>query len=71
VAAYEYECPEPGCEDVLVETKHGMTEEPNILCPRCGDSMRKRFGLSGVVFKGFGWACTDFRTIRTANDVHG
>jgi putative FmdB family regulatory protein len=54
---YEYECPEDG---KTIEVQHLMREEPEITCPDCSKPMRKVFSRNGAVFKGFGWACTDY-----------
>jgi len=39
------------------EEIHGMTEEPIIICPKCGTQMRRKiYGGSATHFKGSGWA---------------
>jgi putative FmdB family regulatory protein len=67
---YDYRCPD--CLDVTVH-EHKMDDEPNILCPECGDSLVKYFGDPDVniVYKGFGWVGVDSRIIHRASDVHG
>lgn len=51
MATYDYACTECHYQE---EKVHGMTEEPEYKCPRCGFSMLKQFSLNrtGFIFKG-------------------
>lgn len=68
MALYEYRCPD--CKEISEHT-HSMSDNPNILCKTCGDSLIKVIGATGVHYKGFGWASTDSTVIRTASEIHG
>lgn len=46
---YDYWCPD--C-DITQEVQHGMTEEPEIKCPKCGSIMKKLIsGGSGFIMR--------------------
>lgn len=54
---YDYKCEE--CDKVFEEF-HGMTEEPEVICPICGGSTRRMIGGGlGVIFKGSGFYVND------------
>ena len=54
---YEYRCEDCGH---VFEKLHGMSEEPELDCPRCsGQTSRIISGGSGVIFKGSGFYATD------------
>jgi putative FmdB family regulatory protein len=51
--AYDYVC--DACE-IDKEINHGMFENPEIICEKCGKKMRKAVsGGSGVIYRGQGW----------------
>jgi len=50
---YDYFCPE--C-DSTKEVSHGMFEEPDIICDKCGAKMKKAFTNLSFELKGYGWA---------------
>ena len=55
---YEYRCKECGH---IFEKLHGMSEEPEVECSRCGEEAERIIsGGSGVVFKGSGFYATDY-----------
>lgn len=57
--AYTYKC--PAC-DAVSEVRHGMKESPETRCPKCQALMKKWIGGgAGVMFKGTGFYCTDFK----------
>jgi predicted nucleic acid-binding Zn ribbon protein len=51
---YTYFCPNDNSEK---EEWHGIFEEPEIFCDKCGQIMKHKItGGSGTVFKGYGWS---------------
>jgi putative FmdB family regulatory protein len=67
---YDYKCEECGH---VFEVFHGMNEDPDIECPRCGsDPVRVISGGSGIIFKGSGFYATDSgSSSRTSCGVNG
>ena len=56
---YEYECQECG---KTFEAFQKMTDAPLKTCKLCGGSVRRLIGTgAGIIFKGTGWYCTDFK----------
>src|SRR6202008_1016016 len=57
---YEYECPNCGCRDEVLQK---ITDKPLKKCPSCGKTGLKKL-MSAPVFrlKGSGWYETDFKT---------
>ena len=57
---YEYECKNCGHE---MEAFQSMTEERLKTCPQCKkDTLHRLIGVgAGIIFKGTGWYCTDFK----------
>lgn len=51
--AYVYSCKSCGH---LKEAYHSITEDPLIVCDRCGWEMERRPQKFGLVLKGGGWA---------------
>lgn len=63
---YDYECTSCG---YTFETFHGMTEEPELSCPQCGNTVRRLIGGgAGIIFKGSGFYATDNRKSSAASD---
>lgn len=58
MARYDYRC--TACNTVF-EVEHGMTEHPEISCPKCGQPATKVFSASGIKFEGSGFYNTDQR----------
>jgi putative FmdB family regulatory protein len=58
---YEYECPH--C-DKKFEIFQSMNDERLTKCPECGKSGFKRLigSGAGIIFKGSGFYCTDYRS---------
>jgi putative FmdB family regulatory protein len=55
---YEYRCEDCGH---VFEVRHGMTDEPDLECPRCeGEPTRLISGGAGLIFKGSGFYATDY-----------
>lgn len=59
MARYDYKC--TVCGEVF-EVEHGMTEHPEIACPRCGKPAEKVISASGIKFEGNGFYNTDMRS---------
>lgn len=57
---YDYEC--ESCGDIF-EVFHGMTEEPDVSCEKCGstETRKKITSGSGIIFKGSGFYTTDYK----------
>lgn len=57
---YEYKCKECGHE---LEIFQRMTASPLTDCPECGkSSLKRKIGAgAGIIFKGNGFYCTDYR----------
>jgi putative FmdB family regulatory protein len=56
VPIYEYRCRSCGAE---LEEVQPMGSGPPGPCPRCGGTLRRRYGRVGVRFSGWGFASTD------------
>ncbi|CAN5631546.1 hypothetical protein BH18ACI1_BH18ACI1_21020 [soil metagenome] len=54
---YEYKC--LGC-GLRVEKMQKVSDEPLIVCEKCGEKLEKQWSLSGFQFKGAGWYVTDY-----------
>ncbi|MCR4398638.1 MAG: hypothetical protein NUV93_06725 [Firmicutes bacterium] len=55
---YEYECDKCG----RFEVWQSITSTPLSECPKCGGRTRKLIaGSVGIIFKGSGFHCTDYR----------
>lgn len=53
---YEYACQDPACKGII-EVEHRMSEEPKLLCAKCGTLLRRIIaGPPAVHFKGSCWA---------------
>jgi putative FmdB family regulatory protein len=55
---YEYVCDTCEC---TFQKQRKVTERQTAQCPRCKGTGRKVIGAVGVIFKGSGWHCTDYR----------
>ena len=61
MAIYEYECTDEKCAHIQTEM-HGMMEEVEILCEKCGKLCSKNItGGAAVHFKGSGFYETDYK----------
>lgn len=64
MAKYDYCC---GVCESIQEERHGMNEEPIVLCKKCkekgNDIIMNRIisGGTGIIFKGFGFYETDYK----------
>jgi len=57
---YDYKCPE--CS-VKFEKFHGISESPDVKCPKCGTSSTKQIGGgAGIMFKGSGFYVNDYKS---------
>jgi len=58
---YEYEC--LACHERCEEFQQ-MTAKPLVVCPKCGKRKLKRLigAGAGILFKGSGFYCTDYRS---------
>ncbi|MBI9103464.1 MAG: zinc ribbon domain-containing protein [Spirochaetales bacterium] len=66
---YDYRCEK--CENVFEEF-HGMTEDPEIKCPLCGNVSKKMIGGGlGIIFKGSGFYVTDNKTASNSSGSTG
>ena len=61
---YEYHC--DGCREDM-EIFQPMTAKPLEVCPKCGEKKLRRLMSSGagVIFKGSGFYCTDYKNKST------
>lgn len=56
---YEYKCEK--C-DYVFEKLQAMSDDPIETCPKCGGHVRRLIGAgSGLIFKGSGFYCTDYK----------
>ena len=56
---YEYKC--ENCHYVFEKIQH-MSDEPLTECPKCQGHIRRLIGAgSGLIFKGSGFYCTDYK----------
>jgi len=55
---YEYVCED--CEYTFQQQRK-VTERQVAPCPKCRATGRKVIGAVGIIFKGSGWHCTDYR----------
>jgi len=56
---YEYKC--TTCH-YCFEKIQGMNDEPLSKCPKCGAKVKRLIGAgSGLIFKGSGFYCTDYK----------
>lgn len=57
---YEYKCDECGHR---FEAFQSMTDEPLKVCPECSGIVKRLIGSgAGIIFKGSGFYCTDYRS---------
>ena len=57
---YEYECASCGTS---FERFESITAKPNGVCPKCRKRAKRRIGAgAGLIFKGSGFYCTDYRS---------
>ena len=57
---YEYKCEQCG---VQFDHFQSMTSEPLQTCQKCGGKLRRLIGEgAGIIFKGKGFYCTDYRS---------
>jgi putative FmdB family regulatory protein len=57
---YEYKC--NACDHAF-EKFQRMSEAPLRVCPKCGGEVRRLIGKgAGIIFKGTGFYCTDYRS---------
>ncbi len=63
---YQYRCDDCGHE---FEEFQSMTEDAIDVCPECeGHTRRLISGGAGLIFKGSGFYCTDYRSARYKSD---
>ena len=56
---YEYACEKCGHR---YEKFQQMSEEPDTVCPKCGEQVKRLIGSgAGVIFKGSGFYQTDYK----------
>jgi putative FmdB family regulatory protein len=55
---YEYVCDDCECS---FQQQRKVTERQTARCPKCNGTGRKVIGAVGIIFKGSGWHCTDYR----------
>lgn len=56
---YEYECKE--CKHTF-EAFQKMSDAPLSVCPECSGNVRRLIGTgAGIIFKGSGFYCTDYK----------
>ncbi|WP_256842797.1 FmdB family zinc ribbon protein [Ornithinimicrobium cryptoxanthini] len=55
---YSYAC--KSCDNAF-DIQQAFSDDALTVCPKCGGSLRKRYGSVGVVFKGSGFYRTDSR----------
>ena len=57
---YEYHC--DACRQ-NVEIFQSMSSKPVEICPKCGEKKLRRLisGGAGIIFKGTGFYCTDYK----------
>jgi len=59
---YDYKCANKTCGKIA-EVMHGMSVSPAVVCAKCGQRMKRLVGGgAGIIFKGTGYYCTDFRS---------
>nr|WP_306239546.1 FmdB family zinc ribbon protein [Ornithinimicrobium cryptoxanthini] len=58
VPTYSYAC--KSCDNAF-DIQQAFSDDALTVCPKCGGSLRKRYGSVGVVFKGSGFYRTDSR----------
>lgn len=58
VPTYSYAC--KSCDNAF-DIQQAFSDDALTACPKCGGSLRKRYGSVGVVFKGSGFYRTDSR----------
>jgi putative FmdB family regulatory protein len=63
---YQYACTNAECGNQF-ELVQSFTDPAASTCPVCGQSVRKRYGSVGVVFKGSGFYRTDSRAAASAS----
>ena len=57
---YEYKCTECG---ERLEVFQQMTDDPLETCPECSGKLKRLIGSgAGIIFKGSGFYCTDYRS---------
>lgn len=52
---YLYRCSCGHTEEQL----HSVKEDPQFVCPHCGEDLKRRPSLAGVSFAGDGWAAKE------------
>ncbi len=57
MARYDYECKECGA---VREISHPMSQEPRIVCERCGSIMCRTIGMPSFRIKGYYTAVTGY-----------
>jgi putative FmdB family regulatory protein len=58
------------CENKHVfETRHGMLERPEVICPQCGKPGRRVFTTLPVVYRTGGFYTTDQRIKKAEEDL--
>lgn len=61
---YEYECKQ--CNHKFEQFQR-MTAEPLKDCPECGGAVKRLIGSgAGIIFKGSGFYCTDYKNSNSA-----
>jgi putative FmdB family regulatory protein len=63
---YDYECPKCG----LFEIFQSIKAEPEILCPRCGNQIKRLItGGDNIIFRGEGFHCNDYGKKKTYKEA--
>jgi putative FmdB family regulatory protein len=65
---YEYRCKDCGHE---LEAVQSFTDDPLTECPSCGGTLKKKFGVPGISFKGSGFYKTDSRNGKSSAAATG
>lgn len=62
---YDYECQKCGFR---FEKFQRITEEPLKICPECKGTVKRLIGTgAGIIFKGSGFYCTDYKNTRQSS----
>ena len=57
---YEYKCTDDKC-DFCDYVEHGINDDTERTCPKCGKKVRKTFTTSAPIFKGNGFYRNDYK----------
>ncbi|MFC1736610.1 FmdB family zinc ribbon protein [Candidatus Hydrogenedentota bacterium] len=66
---YEYQCPKCGEAKDIFHSMSLTLKPSQRRCPVCSAAMKKQIGAgAGIIFKGSGFHCTDYRSDSYNND---